>query len=227
MNPRTIALIGSTVLAAAIAWPRTSEAQTHGGFVYSATGPGISRTSINLGVRAYTPAVDQIDVVLPTADLSLVYGINDALDYELRVSTVGILTLIDTGVKVRILGNRNLALGARLDASGLLAVLPKDDGTEVSGLFGVTPGLILSTGGRRFQISAGLDLPVVLGTASDLGGVRATGPDSVFGYVLRPWVGVELPIGRTTNLSLQAQAYVSTLGDTTAVAPNLALGITF
>jgi hypothetical protein len=223
MNARMMTLFSSTMIAMAI--PAMSQAQT-GDFVHSANGPGSSRTTVNIGVRTYAPSLADVDVVLPTVDFNLVHGINRTLDYELRVSTIGLLSLIDTGVKFRIAGDHAFALGARLDATGLLLVVPGDDETEVAGLFGLTPGLILSTGGPRVQISAGLDVPIVLGEASDVGGVHATGPDSPFGYLLRPWIGVEVPISNSASLSLQAQAYVSTIGET-AVAPNLAAGISW
>lgn len=225
MNARLIPLFGSALALLVAAFPGAAAAQTRP-FVQSANGPGTSKTAVNLGVRTYAPTLDDIDVVLPTIDFNLVHGINRAIDYELRVSTVGLLTLLDTGVKFRIVGNQHIALGGRLDATGLLFVNPGDDETDVAGLFGVTPGVILSAGGERFQISTGLDVPIVLGAASNVGGVRATGPDSPFGYVLRPWLGVELPVGYRVNLAVQAQAYVSTIGGT-AVAPNLAVGITW
>lgn len=221
-----LALFGSTLALVALAWPQVGQAQTRGPFVHSVNGPGPSRTAINLGVRTYAPTLDDVDVVLPTVDLNLVHGLNRSLDYELRVSTIGLLSLIDTGVKFRIVGNQAFALGGRLDATGLLFILPEDDGTETAGLFGVTPGVIVSTGGRRFQLSAGLDVPIVLGAATNVGGVRATADDSIVGYILRPWVGAEFPLSRSTSMSLQAQAYVSTIEETT-VAPNLAVGISW
>ena len=223
MNARFITLFGCTIIAAAI--PTLSEAQT-GDFVHSANGPGSSRTTVNLGVRTYAPSLKDVDIVLPTVDFNLVHGLNRSIDYELRVSTIGLLSLIDTGVKFRIAGDHSFALGARLDVTGLLLIEPGKEDTDVAGLFGLTPGVILSTGGTRFQISTGLDVPIVLGAASDVGGVHATGPDSPFGYLLRPWLGVEVPISNSASLSLQAQVYISTIGET-AVAPNLAAGISW
>jgi hypothetical protein len=222
MNATTSALFGIAALAFAL----PANAQVEGDFVHSAVGPGAQRTAVNVGIRTYVPTLDDVDVVLPTVDFNLVHGINNTLDYELRVSSIGVLSLIDTGVKFRIAGGHAFSLGGRLNATGLLFVIPRDDETDVAGLFGVTPGVILSAGGRRFQISTGLDVPIVLGKASDVGGIHATGEDSPFGYVLRPWAGVELPISRSASMSIQAQAYVSTIGET-AVAPNLAVGISW
>lgn len=218
-------VVGLTMLVAA-ALPKVGQAQTRGSFVHSVNGPGASRTAINVGLRTYAPTLNDVDAVLPTVDLNVVHGLSRSLDYELRISTIGILSLVDTGVKVRVLGNQAFALGARLDATGLLFILPGDDGTETAGLFGVTPGVLMSTGGRRFQLSAGLDVPIVLGAASNVGGIRATADDSIFGYILRPWVGAEFPLSRSTTMSVQAQAYVSTIEETT-VAPNLAVGISW
>jgi hypothetical protein len=110
----------------AVAIPSIGEAQT-GDFVHSANGPGSGRTTVNLGVRTYVPSLAEVNVVLPTVDLNVVYGINRTLDYELRVSTIGLLSLIDTGVKFRIVGDHAIALGGRLDATGLLVVAPGDD----------------------------------------------------------------------------------------------------
>jgi hypothetical protein len=219
----TLTLFTST-LALAVAIPGIGRAE--GDFVHSANGPGSGHTAVNLGVRTYAPSLAEVKAVLPTVDLNVVHGLNRSLDYELRVSTIGLLSLIDTGVKFRIAGDQNIALGGRVDLTGLLFVVPNDGHTDVAGLFGVTPGVILSTGGSRFQISAGLDVPIVLGAASDVGGIHATAEGSPFGYVLRPWLGVEIPIASSAGLSIQAQAYVSTIGET-AVAPNLALGITW
>jgi hypothetical protein len=222
MNASKTTLLGFLLLA--VATPSIAAAQT-GDFVHSANGPGSSRTTVNLGVRTYAPSLAEVNVVLPTVDFNLVHGINRTLDYEFRVSTIGLLSLIETGVKFRIVGDQAIALGGRLDATGLLLVVPEDDQTTVAGLFGVTPGVMLSTGGPRVQFSAGLDVPIVLGSA-DVGGIHATGPDAPFGYLLRPWLGVEFPISDRANLSLQAQAYVSTIGGA-AVAPNLAAGISW
>lgn len=226
MNLKSSLLLGS-MLAAALMFPGRSEAQS--AFVHSALGPGASKTAVNLGIRAYAPTVDNIgDGALPTVDFNLVHGINNTFDYELRISTLGLISLIDTGIKARLIGGNNFSVGARLGASGLLVIIPAGEEGAVGGLFGITPGVVASLGSSRFQFSAGLDVPLLLGAAaaSDIGGVQATGGDSVFGYVLRPWIGVEFPIGTTVNMTAQAQAYVSAI-DKTTVAPNLAVGISW
>lgn len=78
---------------------------------------------------------------------------------------------------------------------------------------------------ERFQVTLGVDAPVVLASndvGEELFDLRGT---SGVGVLLRPSAAFELPVGERTNLCVQLQAYLPTrtraIG---AVVPALAVG---
>ena len=180
-----------------------------------------------LGARAFLVGGENF-VAVPTVDINYVYGITHRLDYEARLSTIGAVSLVDTGLRYRIAGDEDLSLAVRANASGLVAFTGTHEGAGAGGLFGLTPGVVLSMGGRNVQFSAGLDVPMMLGAgaASEFGGVRTMDGEQAFGYVFRPFVAAEIPVGRDLHLTAQAQAYVENAADP-AVLPALSLGLSW
>lgn len=223
--------IKSTLMSAAIlttlALPSIASAAYYEGnnFVYSATGPGQGHGALNLGTRAYFVGGENF-VAVPTVDIQYVYGLSHALDWETRLSTIGAVSLLDTGLRWRILGDSELSLAVRADASALIAFAGTSEGSRAGGLFGATPGVVLSGGTRRVQFSVGLDVPMLLGSGEvgSIGGVETMKGESNFGYAFRPWLGVEIPVSRSVNINAQAQAYLDRLSDDANVLPAVSIG---
>ena len=152
-------------------------------------------------------------------------GRRGRVDFEARLSTVGIVNHLDLGFRWRMLGDEELSLAARIDASGVLAFEGGSDGAKVGGMFGATPGVQLSAGGRQVQFSAGLDVPLMMATGQvgKIGGVSVTEGETSFAYAFRPWLGLEFPIAKKVNVHAQAQLYMTALQEP-ELMPTFALG---
>lgn len=193
----------------------TSPPTTQLSYMYSNMGPGAGHGTISMGGRIY--------LILPTFDFGYKYGILDNLDFELHLSTLGILNMLETGVQARLLGDSGFSLGVRGDLAIQAVFLAVGDGAAGGVGFGLVPGLIASFGGESFQLTVAADFPLSLaGAASVSGGGSAA--SSGFGATLRPSVTAEFGVGVETTMYIQVQALVALSGGSGVFAPIIALG---
>jgi hypothetical protein len=192
-------------------------------FVYSAVGPGAGHGAISMGGRVF--------LIVPTFDLNYARGITDEFNLLFNLSTLGIISLMDLGVRYRLLGNLDSGFSLALKGAVTAAVLFVAAGSNAAGggIFGATPGIVASFGGRRTQFSIGADVPIVFAggtffTGGNAGGSAGT-TDTI--VLLRPTATLEFPVGETTNMYVQAQFYsvlAPSNANTTFVGPIFAVG---
>jgi hypothetical protein len=176
-------------------------------FVLSANGPGSRQAAGLVGVGALINEGGG----LVGLDLAVAYGAGEVVDLYLHTNFgiatdgFGILGFVDPGVLVRLTGQRNSAFnaGLKLGPEVLFAVVSSGG----AGVFGVAPGLVLSTGAPSFQISAGLDVPMYFGAVVGLG--RVSGAGSGFEAAFRPFLGIEAAMSPNVNLYLRVAPLVS------------------
>lgn len=213
-------LAGVALLAVLAAAP-AAEAQQQSKFVYSPVGPGAGHGTISMGGRVF--------LFVPTFDLNYVRGITDNFDFVLNLSTLGVLNLADIGVRMRLVGTPDSGFSLGLKAAPTIVASFFAAAGEASGgfVFGLTPGVVLGFGSRATQFSLAAEFPMVLAGAGFVtgggGGGSASGTDFV--PFLRPAATIEFPVGETTNMYVQAQAYVALKSvDTGFIGPIIALG---
>lgn len=88
----SLAVIGILTGAATIAGSSREAFASPQPFIYAATGPGQGEGVISLGSRGFIIS-EFTYVPLPTFELNYVRGLTSALDFELHVTTLGVLTL--------------------------------------------------------------------------------------------------------------------------------------
>jgi hypothetical protein len=216
----------STLVTGAVLLATPALAAPRGGheFVHSATGPGAGQAAFSVAARAYVLADEARAVALPALELGLVYGLSDAFDLEGRLTAYGPLGLVEAGPRWRIAGDAGLGLALKAQGTALVAIDAASDTSRAAGLFGVTPGAVLSLGGARVQASIGVDVPLLLATGSIAAGeVIETASASTFAVLVRPWVGLEVAVRDDLVLHAQAQAYLDPAVPD-AVLPSFALG---
>ncbi len=127
---------------------------------------------------------------LPSVAVDVVHEIDEDADYVLRLSTIGVLTAAETGIRSRIttVGDCHFAANAQLGA--LFGVGKNaDNNFRVAGVLAFMPGLAMTyaPSPEETRVTLGLDLPITFAETgfSDVG-------RSLF---LRPSVAFEF--GRT------------------------------
>jgi hypothetical protein len=177
-------------------------------FVFSGLGPGASKGVIGLGARgAY--------VLVPMLDFNYVHGVTDALDLELRASTIAVITLAQLGLRFRLLGDEHFSFAARTDLVGF-ANIATTNGFNA----GVMPGLLISLGNHDTQWTLGCDVAVVFT------GVLPGVPDSFNNSVqaaISPNTAVEFRITSSMHIYLAANLYL--IPSTKLSVPPFALAI--
>lgn len=189
-------------------------------FVHSAIGPGDGHGTISLGGKAWS---FEDGAALPMVDVSYARGVSNRFDIEARLSTVGVLSFLDAGLRYRVAGDEDLSLGVKAGATAIGVILPLDDNQAgIAG--GLSPGVVLSGGSRDVQLSVGIEAPIYLGAAS-IRGETATG---VLG-TLRPSVALEIALGNSSALYLQGQYWLA-LGEggrPEPIGPMVGVGLSF
>jgi hypothetical protein len=204
---------------------RSAMAEPSERFIYSGMGPGVGEGVISLGGRAFVvPSAEYVPI--PTFEINYVRGLTSALDFELHVSTLGIITFADLGARFRLLGDERASLALRADATGLLIAVAGSNGGVAGGAGGVTPGVIFSFGNRSTQFVLGCDAPMYFGAAAfvsnnnnDTTGGSGTG----LSFNLRPSATLEFPVGQSTNMYVQAAVWILR-PDNPEVMPMLGIG---
>jgi hypothetical protein len=212
------ALTLCSALGLALAAEAPAQAETRP-FLFSAVGPSAGQTNIGLGARFF--------LFIPTFDLHVVHGLTDFLHFELRGSTLGVVNFLDAGVRMRLLGGENASLGLRANGSLVAFGFSVGDSGASGVAGGVTPGAFFSFGSSKVQLTLGADLPVFFGGAGVINGT--SGSTSGTSVALRPAVGVEFPVGDSTNLYIQGQYYIANLtgGSTLGFGPLISVGASF
>ncbi|MGF1510543.1 MAG: toxin-antitoxin system YwqK family antitoxin [Myxococcota bacterium] len=144
----------------------------------------------------------------PLFDLSYRYGIERFLAFDMALSTAGIYNFASLGLTGKVYGNETFSANLRL-AFETQAFFPSVyDLEELGGLvfdnvlLGPKPGLGVSFGTSRFQISAGFDAPFTVFAVAFFPDEisQLTGIDSVSGsgftVSVRPSLTAELKLGR-------------------------------
>ncbi len=183
-------------------------------FIHSNMGPGAGNGTISMGGRIY--------FIVPTFDLGYKYGILDNLDFELHLSTLGILNMLETGVQARLMGDSGFSLGVRGDIAIQAVFLAVGDGAAGGVGFGLVPGVIASFGSDSFQLTLAADFPLSLAGAASVSGA-GSGAATGFGATLRPSVTAEFGVGVETTMYVQFQALVALTGSG-VFAPIIAIG---
>ncbi len=209
----SLALLG--LLAAPTAARAEDGATTQLSFMHSNMGPGAGNGTISMGGRIY--------LILPTFDMGYKYGILDNLDFELHLSTLGILNMLETGVQARLMGDAGFSLGVRGDLAIQAVFLAVGDGAAGGVGFGFVPGVIASFGGQRFQLTLAADFPLSFAGAASVSG-GGSGAATGFGASLRPSVTAEFGVGVETSMYIQLQALMALTGGSGVFAPIIALG---
>lgn len=189
-------------------------------FVFSAVGPGEGHGAVGLGGRVF--------LILPTFDINYARGITDNLDVILNASTLGIITLADVGIRYRFVGGADsgFSMAVKAAATPFLFFVAVADGAAGSVAFAATPGLVASFGGETVQFSLGVDVPMLLAGATAIagGGSGATSSGTGFEPIVRPSATIEFPVSDTTNMYIQASAYVAPQLDGFVMGPIMAVG---
>jgi hypothetical protein len=188
-------------------------------FVFSANGPGAGKGAIGMGGRVY--------LIVPTFDLNYVRGFSDNFDFVLNLSTLGVITFSDVGVRFKLAGSREsgFALALKAAATPVFYFLSVGSGTSGGVAFGATPGIVASFGGQTTQFSLGFDFPMFFGAAAFATGDGNSSSASTgdFTPTLRPSATIEFPVGDTTGMYVQAQGIIP-LEDGGVLAPIIAVG---
>jgi hypothetical protein len=181
---------------------------------------GRAYVAVTAGSGGYGGSV----VPVPTFDLNVVHGFTDALDFELRLSSLGLINLLDLGLRGR-LGDAAFSVAGRLDAT-VLALTAFSAGNVA--IFGVTPGIAVSFGDRRSQFTLGSDVVLAFAAAANDGEGSFGGATSHPVGFIRPSATYEFGVGKKNTMYLQAGAYVTAFtGDPSAngfVVPVFAIG---
>ncbi len=187
--------------------------RTQNTFIYSGLGPGRGETAIGVGGRLL--------VVVPMLDLHVIHGFTDRLDLEARMSTIGVLTVADLGLRYRIVGDEQLSLAVRANAHGVGIFAIVAGGATV----GAAGGLTLSMGDADWQLSLTEDIPVHFFQAIDAGDVEETG--NFRAVVSRTTLAFETMVGKQTSLYVSGQLYVPIVAGQAGVLPFFAIGASF
>jgi hypothetical protein len=195
-------------------------------FIYSGIGPGVGEGVISLGGRAFVlPTAEYIPI--PTFEINYVRGLGQALDFELHISTLGLITFADLGARIRLLGDERASLALRADATGILIAVAGNNGGVAGGAGGATPGLIFSFGNRSTQFVLGCDTPMYFGAAvlaTNSNNGTSGGSGSGVSFNLRPSATLEFPVGQSTNMYVQAAVWIIRPDASATVMPTLAIG---
>lgn len=165
------------------------DGEPHRPFLHSALGPGPDDSVLGLGLRGF--------FIIPMADVMWMKNFGPSLDGGFRASTVGLFTSFETGVRYRVLGGSTAALAVRLNGMAMLMAM-EDGGVS----FGVLPGLFGSFGSSSFQVTLGVDV------GRFIGAVQFDGSTEPGGYMVRPQLAVEFPLGERLNLYVQGEAWL-------------------
>ena len=188
-------------------------------FVFSANGPGAGRGAIGMGGRVF--------IFLPLYDVNYARGFTDDLDLVVNISTLGIITFADLGMRLRLLGSSDagFALALKAVASPTIFLISFGEGAAGAVAFGATPGVVASFGSPRTQFSLGLDVPIFFGAAgfATVGGEGGTASGGDVTTTLRPSATIEFGVSPTVNMYIQAQGYIP-IDVTGFVGPFLAVG---
>src|SRR6202044_3328085 len=103
-----------------VALALTSTAVAPSPATYSAFGPGQGQTVLGLGGKVFVLTANDTAYPLPAFALDLAYGLEPDVDYQLHLSTVGVLTLLETGLRARILTGAHWGLAANGALAGAL-----------------------------------------------------------------------------------------------------------
>lgn len=194
-------------------------------FVHSARGPGAGEASLSLGLRALMAVGDEF-IFFPLVDFNLAYGIIDPLKLYLNLATIGVGTLTDLGVELRLLGTSDgpVALALRAGVSPIFFFVAAGGESAGGVIFAATPGVAFSVGGDAIQLTLGADFPMYLGGALSGGGISTSGTG--FGPTIRPMLALEIPLGKV-GLVLSEQAYIPLKGSTGTIIMTTGLGISW
>jgi hypothetical protein len=149
---------------------------------------------------------------LPMLDISYRYGLADPVAFDLRAATVAFFNYGSVGLSYRLAGDEKVSLHGRtafdvealfpsilFDASGLGAF-----GFDLVSL-SPTPGLGISFGNRKYQVSLGTDVRLIVFSAffgSDEDGLNSSGTG--LSVAVRPRASAEFRLGRSKSLFLEA-----------------------
>lgn len=163
-------------------------------FALSAVGPGAGRSagSFGLGVFALNGAS-----VYPSLSFSYARGIADPADFFLESDfgvlfgeqAGGVLGFVRPGFQVRFTPRGRFTFGLRAAPDLLFIAAGGGRGGVAGGLVGLSPGLMLGFGSKRFQVSLFADVPMYF--AGALGSSVGGGAGGGFIAALRPSLVVE------------------------------------
>jgi len=150
-------------------------------WILSALGAAEDQTTLGIGV-AYANGT-------PSVDLRLLHGLTPRIGLDVEVATLGYAQLARAGARLRILDRDNLAVALRA------SLFEGHDTHDVWVSAG--PGAIASFGTAEVQVSASVDLAVMLHETNAV--------------AVRPAIGLEIPLDLGLALVVESGAIVTTL----------------
>ncbi|MEM1024350.1 MAG: hypothetical protein AAGD10_11555 [Myxococcota bacterium] len=137
---------------------------------------------------------------VPTLDLRYRYGLAKPIAFDVRLSTIGIFNRLHLGLRSRLFGDERFSLFLDTQLASNAFFFPGGSGiVDVQGfdLAGI-PGLGVSFGGPRVQLSLGAQVPLYFFEFITSEGLDAS--DSFLSPRIRPFIGLDVVAGEKTSI---------------------------